>query len=167
MQVLKISIYLLVFTLSNFIVLWFGAPGLIITALLLIPFDFVMRSYFHESWSGVELILKLGGLVLLASLITYLINQDSIKIATASVCAFLSAQITAGVFYQVFINKPYFYKVNGSDVLAIITDSIVFQIVAFEAINYSVTTWQIILKIIGGFFWYYILFVKLKIQNHV
>ena len=78
---------------------------------------------------------------------------------------FISAQIGAGIFYQFFIKKSYFIKVNGSDAIGIIFDSIVFQLVAFNIINMNVTLSQIGFKIIGGLFWYWLLFTKLKIQN--
>ena len=81
MQAIKISVYLLAFVLSNFIVLWFGSKGLIFTAIFLIPFDFVMRCIFHETWKGFELILKMIVLVIVAGLITYVINIDTQNIA--------------------------------------------------------------------------------------
>jgi len=164
MQALKISLYLAAFTLANFIVLWFGKTGLIFTALLLIPFDFVMRCMFHEQWKGIELIAKLGALVAVSSAITYLINQDAKNIALASVGGFISAQIVAGIFYQLTIKKSYFIKVNGSDAVGIILDSIVFQMIAFGFITYEITLSQTLLKIIGGFFWYWVIFVKLKLH---
>lgn len=165
MQVLKISLYLFAFVLSNFIVLWFGAQGLIFTALFLIPFDFVMRCMFHEQWKGVELIIKLGALVMVASLLTYLINAQSENIALGSMFGFISAQIVAGLFYQLVIKKSYLLKVNGSDLVGIIFDSIVFQLVAFNFINLQISISQILLKFFGGLFWYWILFEKIKLQN--
>lgn len=167
MQGIKISIYLLVFTAANLIVYYFGANGLIITAALLVPFDFVMRSYFHESWKGLELVWKLGAIVLAAGALSYAINYKTQNIAIASVSAFVAAQLIAGIFYQIFIKNSYFVKVNGSDLLAILVDSTVFQLVAFGVIDYTVTVSQSLLKILGGLFWYYVLFVKLKIQNDV
>lgn len=165
MQVIKISIYLLAFVLANFIVLWFGANGLIFTALFLIPFDFVMRCIFHETWKGIELIFKMSILVTIAGLISYLINYNTKEIALASVIGFSSAQIFSGIFYQTFINKNYFIKVNGSDAIGIIADSIAFQLFAFGIINWNVFISQFILKIIGGLFWYWIIFVKFKLQD--
>lgn len=165
MQVLKISIYLIAFILANFIVLHFGANGLIFTALFLIPFDFVMRCLFHETWKGKELILKLGALVIVASLITFFINQNALNIALGSSGGFILAQITAGIFYQFVIKKSYFIKVNGSDAVGILIDSIVFQLIAFGEINNFVMISQFLLKITGGLFWYWIIFVKLKLQE--
>jgi uncharacterized PurR-regulated membrane protein YhhQ (DUF165 family) len=163
--IIKIIIYLSAFVFANFIVLWFGKYGLIFTALFLIPFDFVMRCLFHEQWKGIELITKLGSVVLIASLLTYIINIEAKNIAIASSIGFISAQIVAGIFYQLTIKKSYFIKVNGSDFFGIIADSIIFQIIAFSSINYDITISQTILKIIGGLFWYWLFFVKLKLQE--
>lgn len=165
MQVLKISLYLSAFIFSNFIVLWFGQTGLIFTALFLIPFDFVMRCIFHETWKGKELIIKLGSLVLASSVITYLINSETKSIALGSAFGFIAAQIFAGIFYQLFIKKAYLIKVNGSDAVGIMVDSIIFQLIAFNSINIFITFSQFSMKLIGGLLWYWILFVKLKIQN--
>lgn len=162
---IKISVYLLAFVFANFMVLWFGANGLIITALLLIPFDFVMRCLFHETWKGFELILKLGALVTVASILTYLINRNAQNIAFGSMLGFIAAQVFAGIFYQLMIKKSFFVKVNGSDLIGIIVDSIVFQIVAFSVINLEITITQSLLKIVGGLFWYWIIFKKLKLQE--
>ena len=165
MAVLKISVYLLAFIAANFIVYYFGPVGLIFTALFLIPFDFVMRCLFHETWKGIELILKLGALVITASIITYLINSDSLNIAYGSAFGFMAAQVVAGIVYQFLIKKRYFLKVNLSDAAGILIDSIIFQIIAFDNIDLNITISQFILKIIGGLFWYWIIFHKLKLQN--
>ena len=165
MPVVKISLYLLAFILANFIVLHFGPVGLIFTALFLIPFDFVMRCMFHEQWKGLELILKLGLLVVVASIITYLINSASLNIALGSMTGFISAQIVAGIFYQMFIKKSYFIKVNGSDAVGILMDSVVFQLVAFSFVDLDITVGQFVLKIIGGFFWYWMIFEHWKLHE--
>jgi len=165
MLVIKISLYLFTFVLSNFIVLWFGATGLIFTALFLIPFDFVMRCMFHEQWKGIDLVIRLGCLISVASLLTLLINKDSINIATASMLGFVSAQTFAGIFYQSVIKKSVFIKVNGSDFIGIIVDSIIFQLVAFCYIDWKISASQIFLKVCGGLFWYWIIFKKYKFHE--
>jgi uncharacterized PurR-regulated membrane protein YhhQ (DUF165 family) len=165
MQGVKISLYLFAFVLANFIVLWFGAKGLIFTAIFLIPFDFVLRCLFHETWKGLELILKLGALVISASIITYLINSGAQNIALGSAGGFICAQIGAGLFYQLVIKKSYFIKVNGSDAIGILIDSIVFQLLAFSVVNFEITISQFFLKLIGGLFWYWIIFVKFQLHK--
>lgn len=165
MQALKISVYLCAFILSNFLVLKLGSVGLIFTALFLIPFDFVMRCIFHETWKGFELITKMILLVIAAGFITYLINYETKQIAFASIIGFTGAQITAGMFYQLAIKKSYLIKVNGSDAVGILIDSALFQMVAFGLIDWKIFVSQFSLKILGGLFWYWIIFVKLKLQK--
>jgi len=114
-----------------------------------------------------ELFLKLGALVLIASALTYVINRDSLNIALGSACGFIAAQIAAGIFYQLTIKRNFFIKVNGSDAVGILVDSIIFQVVAFEIIIPSITLSQFLLKIIGGLFWYWVIFVKLKLQEKI
>lgn len=165
MQVVKISLYLLAFILANYLVIWFGSYGLIITALFLIPFDFIMRCVFHETYKGIKLFIYLGSLVLCASILTYLINKESFNIALASCLGFASAQLFASIFYQINIKKSFFVKVNGSDLIGIIIDSIVFQLIAFNIIDINISLSQIIMKFLGGLFWYWLLFNKLQIQK--
>jgi uncharacterized PurR-regulated membrane protein YhhQ (DUF165 family) len=161
----KISIYLMAFILANYMVIWYGPTGLIFTALFLVPFDFVMRCVFHETMKGVKLFLFMAFLVTMASVVTYYINQESYNIAMGSVAGFSCAQLLAGIFYQIFIKKSYFIKVNGSDFVGIIVDSIVFQLVAFSTIDTTITISQIVMKVLGGLFWYWVFFKVIKIQN--
>jgi len=110
-----------------------------------------------------ELIFKMGGLVLTASLLTYIVNQDSLQIAIASSVSFCGAQIVAGLFYQSVKKKSRLLKVNGSDAVGVLTDSIIFQLVAFSAISLPITASQFLLKVVGGLIWYYILIEKMNL----
>lgn len=163
MQAIRISLYILVLILSNYIVFYFGQIGLIITASLLIPFDFVIRCYFHEKWKGKKLVRNLSLLIFVASTLTFLTNQETLNISIASMIGFITAQITAGITYQMLIKKDYLYKVNGSDLVGITFDSLIFQYIAFGAINPYISLSQIFLKFFGGLFWYWIIFVKIKL----
>lgn len=161
---IRILIYVLAVIAANFLVLYFGKYGLWISSMFLIPFDFVMRCYFHERWRGRELVYKLGLLIGSACLATYLINYRTLPIALASASGFIVANIAAGLFYQAFIKNSKFIKVNGSDVIAITVDSIAFQLIAFSVFDPLVLSGQILVKIVGGFVWYYILFHGFKMQ---
>ncbi len=165
MQVLKISIYLGALVAANLTVLHFGKWGLAFTAFFLIPFDFVMRSALHETWQGKMLWIRLGLLIFVSSLITYAINSNAVTIAKASASAFVLAQVTAGIVYQLLKRHEYLTKVNASDFVAISVDSLIFQWIAFGGWDTHVTASQIVLKTLGGFMWYYIIFVKCRIQD--
>lgn len=163
----KVAMYLAAFVLANFIVLWMGPAGLVITALFLVPFDFVMRCFFHETMTGWRLVAWLFCLVSAAAGITIAINYRTLDIALASVVGFTCAQVAASLFYQANLRRPYWLKVNGSDLVGIAFDSLVFQAVAFGVVSWSVFAGQTAMKFAGGLAWYWLLFVRLKIQDHV
>lgn len=166
---LIIALFLIAFVSANLIVKHFGVYGLWVSSFLLIPFDFICRCIIHEKLSGFKLLATLFILTMLAATITILINPNSVQIALASIAGFTVAQVTAGVMYQVSLaeKKSYFIKVNVSDLVAIIFDSIVFQWVAFSVINPGVTLGQIGIKFAGGLLWYWIFFKVIKIQNKI
>jgi uncharacterized PurR-regulated membrane protein YhhQ (DUF165 family) len=166
-SIVLIPLYLIAFISANLIVKHFGAYGLWFSSALLIPFDFVCRCIIHEKYKGARLIAILFALTVAAAGWTILINFDALNIALASCLGFAAAQVGAGIFYQSNKNKSWFFKVNISDLLAIIFDSIVFQYVAFWSIDPAVTAGQICIKFAGGLFWYYILFKKLKINEKI
>ncbi len=167
-MLVRISMYLAVIVVANLLVNRFGQPGLLISSALLIPFDFVIRCYFHERWKGYKLVRNLGILIGLGALTTFLINHNALMIALGSCAGFVVANIVGGLFYQATIKQRSFVKVNGSDFVAIIADSIVFQLVAFANVDARVMLGQIAIKIVGGLFWYWILFkvIKMDIQRN-
>jgi hypothetical protein len=163
-MIIRIIIYMMAVILANLLVLWFGKYGLLLSSSLLIPFDFVMRCYFHERWKGFTLILNLGLLITTAALATYLVNRDTLHIALGSVSGFIVANIIAGLVYQSLINKPPLYKVNGSDLAAVAVDSVIFQAVAFGEFDPLIMFGQTTIKFLGGLLWYWILFHVIKIK---
>lgn len=104
-------------------------------------------------------------LTLASGLVTFIINREALNIAVASFCGFIAAQIGAGIFYQKNKNKSWFYKVNVSDLIAIVFDSVVFQLVAFSVLSLQVTAGQIVIKFLGGLLWYFILFKLIKLNK--
>lgn len=151
-------LFLTAFVAANLIVKYTGPPGLWISSFFLIPFDFVCRCIIHEKLKGARLFLVLFSLTAIAAGLTVLINWQARNIAIASVAGFCAAQLFAGLVYQALKKQPYFIKVNGSDLVAIIFDSIVFQYIAFNILSMQITAGQILIKIAGGLLWYYIIF---------
>ena len=165
MRITIIGFYILSIILANNIAFWVGQWGLVITALLLIPFDFVIRAFFHEKWKGFRLWQNLTILIITGGVLSFLFNYEMLKIAIGSSLAFILAGFGASIFYQSSIKEKYWYKVNGSDLVAIIIDSFIFQWIAFSDISFLVMASQISMKFIGGLGWYFLLFEKLKIQS--
>lgn len=164
-----VVIYLLSFVCANLVVKHFGAYGLIFSSFFLIPFDFVSRCLLQEKWKGLKLIINLACLTIAAGLITYLINSKTKNIAIASVVGFAVAQTLSSIWYQYYKNKAssWFFKVNGSDLIAIVADSIIFQSIAFHTLIPQVTIGQVVIKFLGGLLWYLILFKKLRLQDRL
>lgn len=167
----KISFFIVLYLISiisaNLLVRYVGAYGLWFSSFFLIPFDFVTRCILHEKWKGLKLILYLFALTVIASAITFALNKDALQIAIASISGFASAQVGAGIFYQFNKEKSWFFKVNISDLIAIVFDSIVFQFIAFGDVAIVVLVGQVAIKFTGGLFWYFILFNRAKIQNRI
>lgn len=157
-----IVFYLIALVSANLIVKHFGAPGLWFSSALLIPFDFICRAIFHETWKGEKLVINLLLLTVVSGIVTFVINHKALDIALASFSGIVAVQVFAGIFYQMFMKKSYFFKVNLSDLIAIIVDSITFQLVAFNSVNFEVTGGQMLIKALGGLFWYYIIFKIFK-----
>jgi len=156
--------YLITMVLGNLFVKHFGAYGLFFTSFVFIPYDFMVRCLLHENWKGKRLFIRLFSLISVAAIITYLFNKNALNIALASVTAFAVSSLCASLFYQLFIKSKYFIKVNGSDLIGIIIDSILFQTIAFSIINPFVISGQILVKFIGGILWYVLLFKIIKIK---
>lgn len=159
-----VSLYFVALIASNLIVQALGPTGIWIASFFLIPFDFVCRCIFHETWKGWKLIRNLLLLTIASSAVTILLNHDAIRIAIASVCAIVGVQVVAGGAYQLFKKESYFIKVNLSDLVAVIVDSIVFQLIAFSVFDWHITAGQIVIKFAGGLLWYFILFRIIKLK---
>lgn len=127
------------------------------TALLLIPFDLAARDILHESWSGKNLKRNMALLILVAAILTFVVNSGAKEIALASCLAFAVSATVDTLVYHWLKAKPAYIKMNLSNISGAVTDSLIFPLVAFSAINFSLSGAQASLKIAGGFFWSYIL----------
>lgn len=159
-----ITLYLTALVAANLIVKHFGASGLWFASAFLIPFDYFTRCILHETLKGFKLVMVLILLTLVSSFITVVINYEAMEIALASVAGITSVQIVAGLIYQAFKQRSYLFKVNVSDAVAATVDSLVFQFIAFGVFDWTITVGQIAIKIIGGLFWYFVIFKLLKFK---
>jgi hypothetical protein len=162
-----ISAYWISIVVGNLLVSWLGPPGIIITSFIFIPFDFVIRCIIHERLKRYQLYFALLFLIGTGALMTYALNRHAEAIAKASVIAFSLAGLTGSLVYQLLIHKRGMIKINVSDASALIVDSIIFQTVAFDKISISIISLQIIVKVLGGLLWYYILFARLRLMEKI
>lgn len=159
-----VVIYLLAIVLANFIVLWFGRVATIINAFLLIGLDLTLRDKLHERWHGRKLWTKMLLLIIAGSVITFALNQDTIRIALASVIAFSGAAVVDTFVYTLLFKKKFMVKANGSNIFAAFTDSALFPTIAFASFMPGIIAGQFLAKVLGGFIWSYII-VKFRQLN--
>lgn len=150
-------LYLGAIVLANLTVALFGPVMTIINAFLFIGLDLTSRDYLHEAWGNQGLIWKMTLLIAAGSIITWILNNDTGKIALASFIAFASAAMIDTMTYQLLKNKQYIVKINGSNIASALTDSVIFPTLAFGEFMPLIIFGQFAAKISGGFVWSLIL----------
>lgn len=154
---LFVALYIGSIISANLLIAKFGPSLAIIIAFIFIGLDLTSRDQLHEIWRYKNLTLKMGSLIFLGSLISYLINRDSKEIAIASFAAFAIAAIIDSLIYHLLRDKSRFIKINGSNIFSAAADSIIFPLIAFGAFLPIITIGQFAAKTIGGLIWLIIL----------
>lgn len=152
-----ILLYLGAIIPANLLVAWLGPAVTIPSAFIFIGLDLTSRDRLHEKWQHRHLALKMGLLIAAGSLISWLINREAGRIAVASLLAFAAAGITDTVSYHLLRHKNQMIKINGSNALSGAVDSILFPTLAFGQLLPWIVVGQFIAKVLGGFFWMFIL----------
>lgn len=141
-------VYILSVVLANLLASHFGIWITPINAFFLIGLEITIRDLLHERINHTQLI----GIVLVAGILSYLINIDTQNIAIASLVA-----VTASCLldYAVFkrTNGSWVKKSNTSNVFSSASDSLLFPTIAFGSFNLGVVLLQFALKVFGGFIW--------------
>lgn len=151
------GIYIAALVVANLLVAWFGPWFSAINAFVLIGLDLSLRDKLHEQWQNDKLILKMGGLIAIASVISYLLNPAAGAIALASFVAFALAMIADTIAYYFLRKKSWMIRSNGSNVAGAAVDSIAFPTIAFGGLMPEIVALQFIAKLMGGGVWSYLL----------
>jgi len=159
---IAVVFYLLTIVAANLIVSSYGMVNVFagisvvhVTAFLLIAPDFTLRDYIHDKWKD-NWKKNMSILIITGSIITYLLNTDSLNIAVASTVAFFSAAVIDSIVYKYMEKHKWFYRVNTSNFLSTVTDSIIFLSIAFGFSIVPIII-QILAKYSGAFIWSLIL----------
>jgi uncharacterized PurR-regulated membrane protein YhhQ (DUF165 family) len=152
-----LGIYIAALVVANLLVAWFGPWFSAINAFVLIGLDLSLRDKLHEQWQNDKLILKMAGLIAVASVISYLLNPAAGAIALASFVAFALAMIADTIAYHFLRKKSWMIRSNGSNVAGAAVDSIAFPTIAFGGLMPEIVALQFIAKIMGGGIWSYLL----------
>ena len=155
-------IFVLALVFANLLVAWLGPWFSIVNAFVLIGLDLSIRDKLHESWKNDKLAIKMGALILVSSLVSYLLNPATGMIAVASLLAFALSMAADTITYHFLHNKSWFVKSNGSNVAGAVVDSLVFPTIAFGGLMMDIVLMQFLAKVLGGLVWTY--FIK-RIRN--
>lgn len=151
-----VILYLTAIVAANLLVARFGPSISILNAFLFIGLDITTRDYLHEVWHS-KLWFKMGLLIGCGSLLSWLLNKNAGQIALASFSAFALAAIIDTLVYSILRRKHWLIKVNGSNILSALVDSVAFPTIAFGSFLPLIVLGQFAAKVGGGFIWSLIL----------
>ena len=146
-------IYVASLVAANLLIAAFGVWFSPIGAFLLIGLDLSLRDKLHDLWEGDKLLIKMGGLIATASIVSYAINPATGMIAFASLAAFSLSMVADAFAYQYLKGKNWLIRANGSNVAGSAVDSVVFPTIAFGGLMIEIVALQFIAKVGGGFIW--------------
>ena len=98
-------IYIAALVAANLLVATIGPWFSVINSFVLIGLDLTLRDKLHDKWNGNPL--KIGALIVLAGVISYLLNPASGQIAIASVIAFTLSMVADSFVYQKLKSKSW------------------------------------------------------------
>jgi hypothetical protein len=144
-------IYIAALVAANLLVALIGPWFSVINSFVLIGLDLTLRDNLHDKWNGSPI--KIGGLILVAGVVSYLLNPASGQIAIASVIAFTLSMVTDSFVYQKLKAKSWEKRTTGSNLAGAAVDSLAFPTIAFGGFMLEIVAMQFASKVIGGFIW--------------
>jgi uncharacterized PurR-regulated membrane protein YhhQ (DUF165 family) len=156
-----VVMYLSSIVTANLLIGKWGTSIVIPVGFGLVAFDITSRDYLHEAWHK-HLWLKMGLLIAVGSLLSWLLNTGVARIAIASFLAFGVSELIDTITYQLLRKKYYLIKVNGSNLFSAFADSAIFLTIAFGAFMPVLTIEQFCAKFFGGVLWSVLLSLVLR-----
>lgn len=153
-------LYVFALIVANLTVATFGPWFSVFNSFLLIGFDLTLRDKLHDQWNGNPT--KIGSLIFVSGVASYVLNPASGMIAIASVCAFCSSMVVDSLVYQKLKDRSWAKRSNGSNVAGALVDSVVFPTIAFGGLLPEIVAMQFAAKVFGGFFWAFVINFLLK-----
>jgi uncharacterized PurR-regulated membrane protein YhhQ (DUF165 family) len=150
-----IVMYLVAIIAANLSVATFGPSAVVVNSFVFIALDLVSRDRLHDRWQGRGLPWRMAALIAAGSVLSWALNRNAGPIALASFVAFAAAATVDTLTYAALSNRPWFIRVNGSNVPAAIVDSAVF--LSLAGLPLLLLPLQVVAKISGGVVWSWIL----------
>jgi uncharacterized PurR-regulated membrane protein YhhQ (DUF165 family) len=155
-SIILVGLYLAAIIIANITVALFGPSVVVINAFLFIGLDLTTRDRLHEHWQTGRA-WKMGLLIAAGSLISWLLNRAVAPIALASCVAFGLSAIADTIVYTWLHDRPVLQRINGSNAVSALIDSIVFPTLAFSMFLPWIIAGQFFAKFLGGAAWGFIL----------
>jgi hypothetical protein len=164
---LYVALYLAAVVAANLIVAWLGPWVSIYTAWTFIGLDLTVKDRLQDKWTRNKLVLRMGGLILAGSVLSWVLNRNAGRIALASFVAFaVSSSIDALIYALVKGEK--WRKVGWSNLGGALSDSILFPILAFGwPPDPTIVYGQLAAKVAGGLFWSLILIREKRREGEI
>ena len=150
---LYIILYLGAVVVANLIIAKVGPGAAIPVAFAFIGLDLTSRDYLHDVWHGRGLWPKMAVLIGSGSALSWLLNRNAGPVALASFVAFTLAGAGDALTYHLLGDKARLLRVNGSNIVAALIDSLVFPTLAFGDLLPWIVLGQFAAKVGGGFVW--------------
>lgn len=145
--------FLLSIAAANLAVAHWGQVALVVTAWVVIPFDMLTRDLLHERWQGDRLVLRLAGLVVAGAAIAVAVSPSSLRVSSASCASFAASMAVNAAVFHAMLARSRFSRMNASNLLAAIVDSILFPLLAFGELELALSAAQAGSKFAGGVAW--------------
>ena len=147
------SLFIGAIVAANMSVALFGPMVTPVNAFLLIGLDLSLRDSLHDKWDGNNLVLRMGVLILSASVISYLVNPATGMIALASCVSFGASSCADSIVYAGVRRNSWLVRSNTSNIAGAAVDSMLFPTIAFGAIMPEIVAMQFAAKVCGGAIW--------------
>lgn len=142
---------------ANVLVSRYGPAVAVVNAFLFIGFDLSTRDRLHEQWLGRALWPRMLALIVTGGFLSLLLGGSG-RVALASCLAFILAGIADTACYRLLHRQPRLRRVNGSNLVAAMVDSLCFPLFAFGwPVLWGVVLGQLIAKVLGGALWAWLL----------
>lgn len=151
-----VLLYLAAIVAANLSATAFGPASTIVNAFLFIGLDLTARDKLHEQWQtgrAWKMLLLIAG----GGALSYALNAGAGQIAIASCIAFAGAALADWLMYTVLSRHGRGVRVNGSNAVSALVDSLLFPTLAFGGFMPLVTLGQWTAKVAGGYVWWLIL----------
>jgi hypothetical protein len=157
-----VGAYLAAIVAANLSVAEWGPEAAVYNAFLFIGLDLTSRDRLHDLWRG-HLVRNMATLIAAGSALSYAFGlwlgegPDVGRVAVASAVAFGSAAAADAVAYHLLRERPWYERVNQSNLVGAAVDSLVFVALWPFGFDFTLAFTLFAAKVAGGVVWSFVL----------